>query len=108
MTIAGLHRQGLSDWSRRLVATGAAIFVLVVGVLAVSPALHHWLHPDAGQADHECAVTLFVHGAIQSCFAVAQVVIPLLVVLGRTFIPVAPDLISPRYRLCPERAPPGF
>jgi hypothetical protein len=108
MTIAGLRRRAFGDWSRRLVATGAAVLVFGVGLVAASPILHLWLHPDAGQPDHECAVTLFAHGAIQSCTAVVLVVIPLLRVVGRIFVPAGPDLVSPRYRLCPGRAPPGF
>jgi len=108
MTIAARYRRGPVEWSRRLAAIGAAILVFGVGLVAASPALHEWLHPDAGQPDHECAVTLFVHGAIQSFTEVAVVVIPLLLVIGRIFIPAGPDLVSPRYRLCPGRAPPGF
>ena len=42
-------------------------FALVVGVLWVSalsacPDLHEWVHPDAGDSNHDCAVTLFSSG----------------------------------------------
>ena len=42
-------------------------FALVVGVLwltalSASPDLHEWVHPDAGDPDHDCAVTLFSSG----------------------------------------------
>ena len=30
--------------------------------LAASPRLHHWVHPDADDDDHDCAVVLFLHG----------------------------------------------
>jgi hypothetical protein len=38
---------------------GAILFALV---LAASPQLHARLHPDAGTANHECAVTLIASG----------------------------------------------
>jgi len=108
MTIAGLHRRGLSDWSRRLVATGAAVLVFGVGLIAASPTLHLWLHPDAGQPDHECAVTLFAHGALETAATIALVVAPLLRFRALARMAAGPDLIAARYRLCPGRAPPGI
>lgn len=36
--------------------------LLAVLVLAVSPELHHRVHADADAGDHDCAVTLFLHG----------------------------------------------
>lgn len=108
MTTAGLHHAGPADWSRRLVATGAAILVFGVGLVAACPALHLWLHPDAGQPDHECAVTLFVHGALETSATIALVVAPLLLITGLARRADSPDLIAPRYRLCPGRAPPGI
>ena len=36
--------------------------VLAVLILAASPRLHHWVHPDADDDDHDCAVVLFLHG----------------------------------------------
>ena len=35
--------------------------VLAGMVLAASPRLHHWVHPDADDDDHDCAVVLFLH-----------------------------------------------
>jgi hypothetical protein len=32
--------------------------------LAVCPALHEWVHPDADHQDHDCAVTLFSSGGL--------------------------------------------
>ena len=36
--------------------------LLAMIALAASPRLHHWVHPDAGDDDHDCAVALFLHG----------------------------------------------
>ena len=91
---------------RRLLAVAAAGVVLVLGVLAASPSLHAWLHPDADHADHACAVPLFLQGMTAPAAEVALVVLSLLLVarlIGRL---AAPDLLAPRYRLSPGRAPP--
>jgi len=107
MMTAGPHRDAGAPWPRRLVAMAAAVFVLAIGVVAASPVLHQWLHPDAAQADHECAITLFSHGAIESGTVAALVIVPLLLVAALVVAPDGPDLIAPRYRWSPERAPPG-
>ena len=107
MMTAGPHRDAGVLWLRRLVATAAAVFVLAIGAVAASPALHQWLHPDAAEADHECAITLFSHGAIEPGAVAAPVVVPLLLVTAVAVAPDGPDLVAPRYRWSPERAPPG-
>jgi heme A synthase len=107
MTTTSLHRPALPEWPRRLLAAGAAVLVLTLSVLATCPQLHQWLHPDADHSDHECAITLFHHGVTQAVVGVALVVIPLLPVARVDMAPAGPDLIAPRYRLSPGRAPPG-
>jgi hypothetical protein len=64
--------------------------VVMLNLLAASPELHRWFHADAGGAGHECAVTLFAHGQVDS----AAVQIPVLppppmveMVLVATFSP---------------------
>ena len=42
------------------------LIVLLLNLLAASPSLHERLHPDAGQSDHQCAVTMFAHGQVDS------------------------------------------
>ena len=103
----GIPRPLLAVWSRRIFATGAAALVLTLSVLSASPQLHRWLHPDAGQPDHECAVTLFHHGVTGAAVEVAVAVVSLLLVLRRRTAPAGPDLIAPRFRWFPGRAPPA-
>ena len=43
--------------------------------MAASPALHEMFHDDAGHADHECVVTMFVHGKIDSVICEIPVVV---------------------------------
>ena len=59
--------------------------VLAVVALAVSPRLHHWVHPDADDDQHECAVALFLHGgcdqppppvAVPACADAWQEILP--------------------------------
>lgn len=47
---------------RPLVAALLLAHVLAILVMAASPRVHHWAHPDADDDDHDCAVELFLHG----------------------------------------------
>jgi hypothetical protein len=40
--------------------------VLLLNALAASPALHELLHKDADSSVHQCAVTMFLHGKVDS------------------------------------------
>ena len=46
----------------RLVAALVCAHVLAMMALAASPRLHHWVHPDADDDDHDCAAVLCLHG----------------------------------------------
>ena len=47
---------------RRVLAALLLAHLLVLAALSVSPAWHHWLHADADNDAHTCAVTLFQRG----------------------------------------------
>ena len=53
--------------------------VFLLNLLAASPSLHEWFHADAGREDHQCAVTMFAHGQVDSAtvdvFAVKSVIL---------------------------------
>ena len=83
----------------------AILIVLLLNLLAAAPALHELVHPDAGNPDHECAITLFAHGQVDAPVANVPVTVP--VGVAENF----PQYIlpSPEARaalLPPERAPP--
>jgi len=40
--------------------------VLLLNAMAACPTLHELIHKDAGKADHECGVTMFAHGKVDS------------------------------------------
>jgi hypothetical protein len=65
-SLSQFRRSSLARWI--LVAWLEAMFVLIAGASAWHP-LHEWLHPDAGHEDHECAVTLFHAGGVDSAAA---------------------------------------
>ena len=81
--------------------------VLLLNAMAVAPALHELIHKDADEPGHECAVTLFAHGHIESP------VCDVPVVLSAAFVTTTPLLIFPIFssvieNLPPGRAPPSF
>lgn len=50
--------------------------VLLLNAMASSPELHEFFHADAGHADHECAVTLFAHGQVESPVVDVAAIVP--------------------------------
>ena len=52
--------------NRAVIASLLAGLVLLLDAMAVCPALHELIHRDASSADHQCAVTLFAHGQVDS------------------------------------------
>ena len=100
------HRRFPASWTQRCLAASGAVLVFVLGLLAASPELHHWLHREAGAAGHECAVTLFLHGVETAAPPLVTVAAPP-VRLATVAAPIgAPVAVAPRYRLLPGRAPP--
>lgn len=80
--------------------------ILLIDLMAASPELHELIHFDAGKPDHECTVTLFGHGQVDS--AVGQIAAPTIriqwvdAIPPVTFVVVDPFVIL----LPPSRAPP--
>jgi hypothetical protein len=91
---------------RKASAVLLCAMVLFLAALAASPSLHEWLHHDANEPDHECAVTLFAHGQVD-----ATTIVPLMAVVAALFGGVALlartfELASADYRFSRSRAPP--
>lgn len=59
------------------------VFLLV---LVACPALHHAIHHDSDRSDHQCAVTVFAHGQVDSSVVAVNVNIPVTAV---EFLPQA-------------------
>jgi hypothetical protein len=94
----------------RAVKSGGAGFCLIVFLLvqamAAVPAFHAWLHHDASDPGHECAVTLFLHGQVHAPSTKVEVAKSLPVLVAE-----APahgvDFVSADVRLLPSRGPPA-
>ncbi len=103
-----LRLRPLPPPSGRLLAGGCAALVVLLVVFAASPALHEWLHPDADHADHECAITLFMHGVDAGGAAVVAAATVWRVVASARCIPPGPDLDRRSRWLPPGNAPPAL
>ena len=96
----------LSSFLHRLLAAAGVVLVLVLGVLAANPELHQRLHPDAGQAGHECGVTMFLHG-VEAVLVTAVLTVPAQFLLAWVLAPRRERWwAAPWYWLPPGRAPP--
>jgi len=102
------HAKHICNQSCKPALSGLLVaLVLLLNALAASPALHELIHKDAGQADHECAITLFAHGQVDSASCDVPVVVPL------ALIETTPSIIfsvpsTAIENLPPGRAPPVF
>ncbi|HEY5041886.1 MAG TPA: hypothetical protein VIK53_07770 [Verrucomicrobiae bacterium] len=91
--------------SKAVIASLLAGLVLLLDAMAACPALHELIHHDADQPGHECAVTLFAHGHVDSTSVdvpVAAAVVPIETTLQAEFLVFAPAIQN----LPAGRAPP--
>ena len=92
------------------VKSGVGVFYLgvfvLVQIMAAVPALHAWVHHDAGDPNHECAVTLFQNGQVHVPNTnVEPVKCPPDLI---SHAPAScPDFVSADVRLLPSRGPPA-
>ena len=83
-----------------------AVLLLSLSAMAASPALHQWLHSDAGAANHECAVTLFAKGQVNAA-VVAAVAAVIAAFFGGVALLADSLVVSfADYRFSSSRAPP--
>ncbi len=75
--------------------------VLLLNAMAASPSLHEWFHADAGESGHQCAVTLFAHGQVDSSTVDMVVTVP------QTFITANPSIEISVYSPAIENLPAG-
>ncbi|HTZ20872.1 MAG TPA: hypothetical protein VMC06_08315 [Opitutaceae bacterium] len=104
---SGVRQRWFQLLAQRTAAIGAVALVLMLVVLAASPELHRLVHADAGHPDHECAVTLFLHGVEAAPVALISVAILPILIERMAVIPEALLLEAPRHLLAPGRAPPS-
>lgn len=97
------------SWSRTVKATVSMFLVLqILGLmlLAACPELHHAIHPDSDQPDHQCLVTMFAQGQIDAPEVTLVVMLVTVVIFGAARLPqVMPRVAIPLCAASP-RAPP--
>jgi hypothetical protein len=59
-----------------LISALLVALVLLLDAMVASPGLHELLHADADQAGHECAVTMFLHGQVDSAVVLVAIALP--------------------------------
>jgi len=80
--------------------------VLLLDAMAACPALHEFIHHDAGKANHQCAVTMFAHGKVDSATVEVPINIPTAVVEAAP--PVEFSVFAAAIEYLPSgRAPPA-
>ena len=80
--------------------------VLLLAIMAASPAVHHWLHADSDQQDHECAITLYTQGVAVAVGSVALAIVVWRLLGLSQGAGIELFLRVPRYLHIPGRAPP--
>ena len=75
--------------------------VLLLNAMAAAPALHELIHKDADEAGHQCAVTLFAHGQVDSPVLDLAAIVPVVPV---EFLPLTSVSI---FNALLETLPPG-
>ena len=97
----------MKQLGKRLFVSTIIGVILLINLMAASPALHELIHVDAGQPDHHCTVTLFAHGQVDS--AVGETVTPTILTRWIDVCPsVTLSVVDPFVILLPpSRAPPA-
>ncbi len=102
-----MDRLSLSNQaSRRVPAIICLALFLVLQVFTSSETLHKLIHPDADSADHQCAITMFAHGQVNSVETV--VTVSVLVAAIFFFLPALQSAVFSSFDYClsSSRAPP--
>ncbi len=79
--------------------------VLLLDAMAACPELHELIHKDADEHDHQCAVTMFAQGKVES--ATVEVPIPEATAIVQAEPQIIFSVFTPDIRnLSQARAPP--
>ena len=91
---------------RRVGAVISLALFLTLQLFTSSETLHKLIHPDADSPDHECAITLFHHGQVDT----TSVFVPLVAFVAALLFVLSefrpPVFSSFDYRFAFSRAPP--
>ena len=96
----------MSRFNKAAIGCLLTCLILLLDAMAVAPSLHELLHQGSANAGHECAVTLFAKGKVES----TTVDIPLLVTTIHVISPppIESSVFTAFVELLPlGRAPPA-
>ncbi len=93
--------------SKTFIASMLVALVLLLDALAVCPSLHGQFHQDSKSAQHQCAVTLFAHGQVDSATVEVSAAVP--TILIESTAQYVFSVFAPAIENLPAgRAPPVF
>ena len=101
----------MTNTAHRAKALGAlalAFLVLLCGAFAANPSLHKFIHADAADAGHECAISLFAHGQVHFAEPPPVFAAPVFVSFEVSLLSRILILKAKEYLLLPGRAPPSL
>jgi hypothetical protein len=82
--------------------------ILLLSAIGASPTLHKLIHNDAGDPDHNCAISLFTKGHVNSAPA-AQILVGFVQFFACVdLLPATVSVPAADYRYSSSRAPPAF
>ena len=100
------QRFGVRPVARFAVTGIVALMILFLGLGAASPAIHKWIHRDANQPGHECAITQFQRQ--QFLFSGVAIAVVIVAASFSVALSLATGVLLPQvsFQLPPGRAPP--
>jgi hypothetical protein len=69
-------RKHSNQFGKAFIALLLVGMILLLDAMAACPALHELIHKDADKAGHECAVTMFAHGKVESATVEIPAIVP--------------------------------
>jgi hypothetical protein len=93
---------------KTVLASLLVLQMLALLAFAACPTLHHALHPESNNPDHDCLVTLFAKSQLGRAEMTPFVPLVALFVICAVLLPGLPSRLLFEYRFAPCRAPPRF
>jgi hypothetical protein len=82
--------------------------ILALLALAACPTLHHALHSESNNPDHDCLVTLFAKSQLSEAAITPVAAFIAVFVICSVLLPSFLPQLHFEYRFAPSRAPPSF
>ena len=108
MRLSWKRREGSCRTAKSILAILLALQMLALLALAACPALHHALHSESNNPDHECLVTFFAKSQLSEPVMTPVVTLVAAFVMCAALLPGLQLRLLFEYRFAPSRAPPCF